>query len=232
MAIPLYFGMTGAEMGEKRDFPGKIAWMACHFSPYGTGLSNIPQTLPEGSMMILNDRTPVCGHDPKLVAEQMAQIVDAHKCCAVLLDLQREGVSETAAIAKAVADALPCPVGVTEYYARELDCPVFLSPVPPHILPAEHLSPWQGREIWLEAALEGVEMIVTADGSSVTPLRDAATPVHAEPGLFCHYDILAESDRIRFRLFRTPEDLFSLLDAVTPYGVTRAVGLYQELGMT
>ena len=46
MAITPFLAMTAAEFRKKEDLPDKIAWMACHFSPYGLGLSNLPQRLP------------------------------------------------------------------------------------------------------------------------------------------------------------------------------------------
>ena len=48
MAIGRYFAMTAAEIRGCSALPAGIAWMACHFSPYGTGLSNLPPELPEG----------------------------------------------------------------------------------------------------------------------------------------------------------------------------------------
>lgn len=231
MAIPLFLAMTGAEFSKNQDLPPKLCWMACHFSAYGTGLSNMPKSLPQGSMIIINDRIPVCGHDPVLIGQQLSQLAEEMKCSAVLLDFQRPDVPETAEIAKVIVDKSPCPVGITEYYARELDCPVFLPPAPPHISLAEYLAPWQGREIWLEAALDGIGIVVTPEGSRNTPLYAPETSdiCHHNADLHCHYDIGVDKERISFRLYRTLEDLHSLLTAGEQLGVTRAVGLYQEL---
>lgn len=232
MAIPLFLAMTGAEMQKNGPFPPNIAWMACHFSPYATGISNAPKELPDGSMIILNDRTPVCGHDPERVAEQMAQLAEQVHADAILLDFQRPDVAETAAVAALVIQRCSCPVGVTEYYAHDLDCPVFLSPAPPQIPLADYLAPWQGREIWLEAALDGTEIVVRPEGSTCTPCPypAPAEQSHLDEQLYCHYEILAAPEQIQFRLFRTAENLAALLDAAGQMGVTRAVGLYQELG--
>lgn len=232
MTIPLFLAMTGAEMQKNGPFPPNIAWMACHFSPYGTGISNVPEELPPNSMIILNDRTPVCGHDPERVAEQMAQLAEQLCAEAILLDFQRPDVPETAAIAALAVQRCSCPVGVTEYYAHDLDCPMFVSPVPPHIPLAQHLAPWQGREVWLEAALDGAEIIVSPEGSTYTtcPFPAPAEIGHWDAQLHCHYEIVTAAEQIRFRLFRTDEDLVKLLDAAGQMGVTRAIGLYQELG--
>ena len=64
MAIPQYLAMTAAEMAGTAPLPRYMAWMACHFSPYSTGLTNRPAKLRQGSLLILNDRTPIHCHDP------------------------------------------------------------------------------------------------------------------------------------------------------------------------
>ena len=45
MGLPLYLAMTAAELSAAEALPRKMAYMACHFSLYGTGLSNIPEQL-------------------------------------------------------------------------------------------------------------------------------------------------------------------------------------------
>ena len=64
MAITPFLAMTAAEMRNISVCPPKIAWMACHFSPYGLGLSNMPKDLPSNSLLIVDDYTPPSGHDP------------------------------------------------------------------------------------------------------------------------------------------------------------------------
>lgn len=229
MAIPLYLAMTAAEFSGCEKMPEKIAWMACHFSSYGTSLSNLPRTLPEGSLLILNDRTPVHGHDKLGIADDLARAVDALGCCGLLLDFQRPESEETAAIVKALL-ALPYPVCVSECYAKELDCPVFLPPVPPHVPIKEYLAPWSGREIWLEAALEGEELTLTESGCRISvPGEPIDSPEHRDAALFCHYRIAVEERCARFSLYRSRDDLTALLDAAQALGVTRTVGLWQEL---
>ena len=46
MAIRQYLAMTAAEMTQAGSLPRHSAWMACHFSPYSTGLTNLPDRLP------------------------------------------------------------------------------------------------------------------------------------------------------------------------------------------
>ena len=58
MAIAPFLAMTAAEMQNSSQLPPKIAWMACHFSPYGLGLSNLPKELPSDSLLMVDDITP------------------------------------------------------------------------------------------------------------------------------------------------------------------------------
>ena len=231
MAIQRYLAMTAAEIGTNQPLPPKIGWMACHFSPYGTGLSNCPGELPAGSLLILNDRTPIHGHDPRQIAEQLENCITRLDCGGLLLDFQRPGVQETADLVRYLAQVLPCPVAVSDLYSDEADCPVFLPPVPLHVSPADHLAPWQGREVWLEMALDGEVITLTEAGTQFGPLPagEGFENGFREEKLHCHYRIDVTEDTARFTLRRTKEDLDSLLEEAEGLGVTTAVGLFQEL---
>lgn len=231
MAIPLYLAMTAAET-RGASMPENMAYMACHFASYGLGLSNIPTELPPGAMLILNDRIPLWEHDPLLVAKQLADTVAACSCGSVLLDFQRSDTPGATAVAKAVSETLVCPVGVSEHYAGDLNAPVFLSAPPPDMSLPRHIAPWKGREIWLEAALETIEISVTQDGASVTPLpfQSLSEPYHRDKKCCCSYHTKISEDRAVFTLSRTLEDLQQLLCEAKKLGITRAVGLYQQLG--
>ena len=229
MAIPPFLAMTAAEIHENPILPENLCWMACHFSPYGLGLSNRPERLPTGSVLMLNDITPIHGHDPKMIAAQLAEWVETFRCKAVLLDFQRPGCGETAALASALVEELPCPVAVSEGYAAGLDCPVFLPPLPHHIPLADWLAPWKGREIWLELALDGEEIRLTDAGSVITPLPHVCGyGGHTDEILHCHYRVELSDTDARFMLWRTREDIQALLEEAEGLGVTVAVGLYQE----
>ena len=229
MALPLYLALTAAEFQNCSSLPEHAAWMACHYSPYGMGLSNIPKDLPQGSMLILNDRTPPCRHGPELIARQLGEIVERFQCGGVLLDFQRPDIEENAAVARAVTDALPCPVGVSKLYANGLSCPVFLPPVPHHIPLEKYLSSWSGREVWLDAALDCQTVTVTESGAAFAPGTPTPESGLRDKELFCHYTSEIFADRIRFTLYRTAEDLRDLLASGEALGVTRAIGLWQEL---
>lgn len=165
------------------------------------------------------------------MAAQLRPRLDALKCSGVLLDFQRPGYEEAELLAGRLSEALPCPVGVSALYGRGLTCPVFLPPVPPDVNLADYLAPWQGREIWLELALDGETITLTPSGAITASLPPAAQLLggHRDEKLHCHYQIHTDADSARFTLFRTPEDLDTLLTEGEALGVTRAVGLYQEL---
>ena len=231
MEIPLFLAMTAGEVLSAEVLPRPLAWMACHFSCYGTGLSNLPRQLPPGSMLMLNDRTPEGGHDPALVAQQLCNTARQLECDSILLDFQREDCEEVRAIISAILEHSPCPVGVSTLYAEGFDCPVLVPPVPPHIPLEKALYPWNGRELWLEITTEGTEITVTSEGSRYAPLPFYKPPekAHREDSLYCHYETTVSESEIRFRLGRTKADLEGLLTAATEYGATKGVGLWQEM---
>ncbi len=232
MAIRCYLAMTAGEMAAAAQMPPYPAWMACHFSCYGTGLSNLPQGLPEGSIIILNDRTPVQGHDPDTVVAQLEQLDLQLKPKYYLLDLQRESNPQTEKIVCAVTQAFGQRVGVTEHYAANRDCPVFVSACPLRVPLEKHLAKWSGRELWLEAALEAETVTVDAHGCR----REAAfLPITEEPTFFdqnlcCRYHTQVLTHRAVFSVGRGKAELEALLEKAAGLGVTLAVGLYQQLG--
>ncbi len=228
MAIPLYLAMTGAEFQGVPDRPSHLAWLSCLFSPYGSGLSNLPKQLPPGSLLILSDQIPVCGHDPAVVKAQLEEAVEQLSCCGILLDFQRPMEAQAAQMAKEIL-ALPCPVAISEPYAKGLDCAVFLPPIPPDQLPENELSPWSHREIWLEIALDSVDIRVTEQGIRREEAWENPPGRFRDEALCCHYDTEI-SDGVCFHLQRTAEDVRSLLVRAEKLGVTKALGLYQELG--
>ena len=99
MAIPLFLAMTGAEFAAAGTLPKTAAWMACHFFSGDAGITNIPSSLPPGSLLILNDQIPLSGHNLGRVGEQLQQAADALDSRGVLLDFQRSHVPESKELA-------------------------------------------------------------------------------------------------------------------------------------
>lgn len=228
MVLPRYLAQTATEMAGNPK-PERLAYLACHFSPGGKGLSNLPPKLPPGAMLILDDSTPMDGHEPDLIVKQLSDLIQANLCEALLLDFQRPDVPGQRELAQLLGSALPCPVGVSDNYAREHTCPVFLSPVPPDMPISEYLRPWQGREIWLEAALDGIMLTLTETGCAAEPLWDFPEDGRCDKRLHCHYAIETVGDSAVFRLWRSSSDLNMLLDEAGSLGVTKSIGLWQEL---
>ena len=229
MPLPLYLAMTAAEISKISSLPAHLAYMACHFSPYNKGLSNFPEQLPEGSMLILNDQIPVQDHDPERITVQMKDLVGKFHISSVLLDLERPGNNLTRQIARLLCESLPCRIAVTAMYADGLDCGVFLQVKPYEIL-SECCEPWKGRDIWLDGAVESLCIQVTKDGAAVaeTTTQDRPLPFY-HSSLCAHYQTEVFPDQARFYIGRQKEDVSALLEQAKAYGVSRMVGLWQEL---
>ena len=232
MGLQWIAALTGAEFFSVGKIEKPIAWMACHFSGYGQGLSNLPQGLPDGSVLILDDSSPINGHDPALIFSQLESWAAVHRPSGILLDLQRPGNAETENLVNCLLK-LPCTVAVSQLYAQNKDCPVFLSPVPPHRNLREHLAPWENREIWLEAALE-TEIATIAKGGSTfeaTPLPENTTGFFPEKSRHMCYRVQLINGQAKITMVRNKDHISALLAEAEELGVKKAIGLYQQFGV-
>lgn len=231
MAIPQYLAMTAAEMQGSLPLPEKCAWMACHFSPYSTGLCNLPSALPPGSLLIFNDRTPIHGHDPARICRELNEALEGLDCAGLLLDFQNPPSRESQTLVAYLEEHLQFPMGISPKYSVE-SAAVFAPPVPTDTPIADYLARWRGRSVWLEAALEGQTILLTASGAqrSTSPSPPNA-PAFADEALHCHYSIEEKSDAVAFYTWRTQDDLSALLEEAEHLDVKLSVGLYQELSM-
>lgn len=231
MAIVPFLAMTAAEMENLSHLPQRLAWMACHFSPYGLGLSNLPRELPADSLLIVDDITPPRGHDPLLIEHQLIQCVEMLPCSGILLDFQRADCEETAALAAHLIKALPCPTAVSKNYAGDFSCGVILPPPPLSVRLSDYLKPWTGREIWLELGLDGECLRLTENGCEafLLPYPAADTTGFYDETLRCHYTLQTNQKSASFTLWRTKEDMLEFLQDAETLGISGAVGLYQEL---
>ena len=231
MVLPLYLAMNASEM-RHTPLPDHVAWMACQFSSSGAGICNLPDFLPAGSMLILNDQVPWQGHSISAVASQLTEATAKFGCESILLDFQRPENKEFQPLIQEIISRSSVPVAVSELYALPFPCPVFLSPAPLHTPLEAFLAPWEGREIWLEAGLCQEAITVTEEGSKIQTIY----PTHAPAGrlfdepLHCYYHTRIDEKAVTFTLFDTPDSLERKLSAAHALGVSRAVGLYQELG--
>lgn len=233
MAIDCILAMTPGEIQANDIDFGNIGWLSCRFSHDDTGLTNLPGPMPPDSLLILDDSHPLDDHAPGQMLSQLREILTAGSWIGLLLDFQRPENPKAAELAKVLTASLPCPVAVSDQYAQELNCPVFLPPVPPDTPLSAYLHPWKGREIWLDIAPTEMEILLTPQGATATFPSKGTCPlgtVHADPELHCHYSVEATQDYARFRLFRTEEDLVALIGHAEEWGVSKFVGLWQELG--
>lgn len=229
MAIPVNLAMTAAEFRICPCFPPEIGWMACHFSPSGPGLSNLPRALPPGSLLILDDQSPFDRHDSDCIADELAACVQSLDCAALLLDFQRPDAARVRSLTDRLSKSLPCPVAVTPPCARETDAAVFLPPLPSHVPLKDWIAPWPGRDAWLELSLDRETVTLTPQGAQIGPGDFEDGDGFADKKLHCHYSVAVENEKAVFRLWRTPEDLTELIQEAESLGIQRAVGLYQEL---
>ena len=230
MGIQGYLAMTGAEFShiEQLCFP---AWMSCHFSPWGTGLTNFPPGLPQGSMLILDDSIPPAHHDVLQIAEQLTQNCKRLQPDCVLLDFQRPKNPKTMEICQALVSSLPCPVGVSQLYAKDLSCPVLLECPAPGISLEAVASAFTGRELWLEIAPEGRRLVLTEKGCQVFPeaLDDHKTAYY-DTETASHYHWYLESGQAIFHIWRDIACLQKLISQANDLHFAKTIGLYQQLG--
>ncbi len=229
MFSKVFLAQTIQEM--EQFLPPKTAYMACHFSPYNAGLSNLPKQLPKGSLLLVDDSMPVQDHDSALISRQLQEIVEAYSIHAVVLDFQREQTNEAFKMIRDIIPALPCPVAVPVPYGKDLACPVLLPPVPLNKALKEYISPWLQQGAFLEIGTDAAEITVTAQGSSISPLlpdRTRILPLE-DQRLHCHYQVEVTLNKAAFTLQRDLEDLAALTDEAYRLGALGVLGLYQEL---
>lgn len=227
MGAPMFLAMTADEIRDISPLPEKIAYLGSHFSLKKPELEGLPESLPPGCGLILDDRNPIPEIEPIHIVNQLSSFHPAF----VLLDFQRPPKENSTKLAAAFS-RLNCPVPMPPEFAKDLNVPVFLSPVPPHVPIQAHLEPWTHREIWLELALDAVQITVTAQGSRNTSFPHAEPPGnnHKDSMLHCHYKITQQPDALHFYCYRTREDIDALLRTPLPPNVTHTIGLFQELG--
>ena len=223
-----YLAVTGAEMANLPNLSEKTAYMACHFCPSTPGISNIPGKLPPNSLLLLDDSIPPAEHDARLVVSQLSQAAQRLGCAGVYLDFQRPGYPLLAQIA-AEASKLSCPVAVSQLYSSGNRLPAVLPPPPLDIPLAAYLSPWQGRGIWLELALDAKQLTLTPKGCEESPLEAIQSQGFFDKKLCCRSSVRTEKNAAIFSLWRTYEDILALSRLAESLGVIHTLGLYREL---
>ncbi len=227
----VYLAMTELELRRCPKASAACAWLACHFSSADSGLSNMPSHLPQNGMLCVDDSLLPQGHDPERIAQQILVLYEQFSLKGVILDFQREYLPALADIARVLQSVVPCPMGITPQYAENWEGAVFLPPVPLNQPVCDYVSPWKGRELWLELSSERLSMILTEEGCVCSATGDSLqNPSFQDSILHCHYCSKLTETSASFTLERTWEDILELIEDAGQYGVTNAIGLYQEFG--
>ena len=226
MAIQTILAMTAEEIpNAPSGFSGGCIF-GCHYSSTSQTLVGLPSSLPHGWGLILDDENPITAPDISGLVQQLSRLEPAY----IVLDFQRPATPDVLRLAEKIA-ALPCPVSMPPEYGKNLCCSLFLPPIPPHISPEEYLRPWLHRDVWLELALDAVQISVTAEGSQMQsfPHAVATDKAHVDSMLHCHYKISHLHDTLQFYCYRTKDDIRQLLRSPLPANVKYGVGFFQEL---
>lgn len=231
MGFPLYLAMNAAEIAASSQLP-PMAWMSCHFSPCSQALTNLPLWLPKGALVMVDDSIPCRSLEAAPIAAQLSELIARFGCGGVILDFQKPGQEEIAAIIPSLLQAIPCPVAVSDLYAPRFQCPVFLRPGPLWEPLETHLEAWKGREIWLDACLCRQQVAITGSGPVPGPVLawDGIRGGFFDEALRCHYRTEVGPDAVTFTFFDTPETMAGKLEAAHALGVSRAIGLWREVG--
>ena len=226
MFSQVFLAVTHREM--ETFCPKRTAYMACHFSPGGKGLSNLPRHLPAGSILLLDDSMPVQGHSKEAVVQQLQELACAFDLQAILLDFQRPQTEQASQMATAILQGLPCCVAVPPMYATEHP-PVFLPPPPVNKPLGTYLHPWLKQGVFLEIAPETARFTITKDGCAVCSVPWEKALPQPDPRLHCHYRKEVSPGKVVFTITRTLDDLAALSREACDLGALGTVGLYQEL---
>ncbi len=229
MALKVYLAMTESEIREKSPSLPAVAWLTGGFIRETGELVGMGALCPEGTMLTVTDSAGLEGLDLDGALSALMRTVEEYHCESILLDFQQPECPEAAALAERVVNAATCPVGVSAKYAVD-GCAVLVPPVPVDRTVEEYLEAWRGREIWLELSREGKHMTVGEDGVSEESVDGTEPGPHYEKQFCCHYDLQIGEHAAHFYLSRGKEDLLAMMERAESLGVTRTVGLYQELG--
>ena len=123
MGIPQYLAMTDGEIAACARLPPRLARMGCHFSD--DGLVGLPQALPRGVLLVVDDRVSMAAQDPEYILDQLAEALEKLSCTGLLLDFQQKENAPQRELVRLLARELTIPLAAPPAYAAE-GCRLFL----------------------------------------------------------------------------------------------------------
>lgn len=226
MEIRWYPAMTAEEIAQMQIPPEHYAWMAAHFDPKGTGLMDLPETMPENGLLILNDEIPYSGQDGERICTALKVFSENQKIYGILLDFQRPVQAALKEIIKQIVASVPCPVAAAESYGIRGIIPFI--PMPELTQPPEEY--FRSRKgSWLEVYKQAKTYRINCTGCDAVNGKPSSRGL-SDSALCVHYDTVVNADYADFTLWRDTEDHRRVLEIAQAAGIDTAVGLYQELG--
>lgn len=208
--------------------PAQFAWMACHFDPNGNGIIDLPETLPPGCILILNDKTPYNGHNAERITQQLAECAQRYSIHGLLLDFERpisEALKETV---RRLVYALPCPVACMKNL--KIEGLVSVIQMPPILgTPEEYFHTKKGA--WLELRKQAEKYQIEMDGcksDSIREPQDELTEGQQETALCVHYHFTVNAENANLTLWRNRQDREIIMELAKQAGIDTIIGLYQE----
>lgn len=187
MAREVYAAITGEEMGKISILPQNIAYLGTHFE--GNTLVDIPEALPEGSLLLIDDRVIPENVSIDLVIVSLSHLFPC--LSGIYLDFQQEDTPKD--LVHSLLKALPVPVGVPRRFG--LGIPV----VPPRrlsMLPEKHYLPG----CWAEGAVSAWELTLTKDGCTKKEVSAKESAYEEYSKLFCRYAVENDAEKAVFHL--------------------------------
>ena len=230
MNLSIYMAFVAAESEAILRYKGKAAWLGYHLSAFDSGITPRPSFLDSCHMLVLTDETPLLHHDPQKVTSEICAEAKSLGCEKILLDFQRPPTEKSLVLAKSILRSAPCAVGITECYANDTDCSVFL-PSPPLWTPLqETIAPWKGRDIWLEIFPEDGCITITKKGGNYSPSAPLENYPFCDNALCLSYSTEQYAQQVKVHLHRGITEMKAFLHLADSLGISAAIGLYQQFG--
>lgn len=223
MSIPLFLAMTATDFSFTRKKPEQLAWMSVHFSQSNGCLSNLPPSLPPGSLIILDDQIPWNDHDLERICQCLTRLLVRDRSYGLLLDFEREPCQETLTLAKALTQCclgIGCRIAMPRSYLTE-GAACFCPPIPCNESWSE--KDFSGGPVWLDVTPTAVLAEISSKGVRIDPadpheLNGWAknNSVFRDPTLGCFYHSYREGECVRVSLFDTPQTVWDKLQSPDP----------------